>query len=106
MKTSKADIELGLASKIKDNKKSFFKYIGRMKKAPGNVGPLQDPLGNLVVVPEEKAELFNQFFTSVFLCGDWDFPAVMPDRLEGNASRPQVGEDRVRELLEGLDMFK
>ena len=29
----------------------------------------------------------------------------MPDGLEGNASRPQVGEDQVRELLEGLDVF-
>ena len=70
------------------------------------MGPLQGTLGNLVVAPEEKAELFNQFFMSVFLCRDWDFPAGMPDGLEGNASRPQVGEDRVRELLEGLDVFK
>ena len=30
----------------------------------------------------------------------------MQEGLEGNASRPQVGEDRVRELLEGLDVFK
>ena len=77
-----------------------------MKKAPGNVRPLQDPLGNLVVAPEEKADLFNQFFTSVFLGRDQDFPTVMQDELEGNASRPQVGEDQVRELLEGLDVFR
>ena len=30
----------------------------------------------------------------------------MQDGLAGNASRPQVGEDGVRELPEGLDVFK
>ncbi|XP_059581880.1 uncharacterized protein LOC109283139 [Alligator mississippiensis] len=103
---AKVDIELGLAFKIKDNKKSFFKYIGRMKKAPGNVGPLQDALGNLVVAPEEKAEPFNKFFTSAFLCRDRDSPTVFQDGLEGNASRPRVEQDQVRVLLEGLDTFK
>ena len=57
VRKAKADTEREPAPKIKDNKKSFFKYIGRMKKAPGNVGALQDSLGNLVVAPEEKADL-------------------------------------------------
>ena len=66
VKKAKEEMELGLASQIKNNKKSFFKYIGSKKKVPGNVGPLQDTLGNLVVTPDDKANMFNDFFASVF----------------------------------------
>ena len=39
VRKAKAALELILASGIKDNKKSFFKYIGT-KKSRGNIGPL------------------------------------------------------------------
>ena len=35
VRKAKAEMELGLASQIKDNKKSFFKYIGGKKEGPG-----------------------------------------------------------------------
>ena len=78
-------MELGLASQIKDNKKSFFKYIGGKKKVPGNVGPLQDALGNLVVTPDDKADMFNDFFASVFLSRDQNshLPAGPPSGPRG-----------------------
>ena len=100
-------MELGLASQIKDNKKSFFKYIAGKKKVLGNVGSLQDTLGNLFVTPDDKANLFNDFFASIFLSRDQiSTPTGTPSGPTGGAPRPRVSEDLVRELLEGLDVFK
>ncbi|XP_059581920.1 uncharacterized protein LOC132249993 [Alligator mississippiensis] len=107
VRKAKAEMELGVATWIKDNKKSFFKYIGGKKKVPGNLGPLQDMLGNLVVTPDDKASLFNDFFASIFLNRDQISPSARtPSGPRGGAPRPRVSEDLVRELLEGLDVFK
>ena len=64
-------------------------------------------LGNLVITPDDKANLFNNFFAFIFLSSDWiNTPAGTPSDPRGGAPRPRVSEDLVRELLEGLDMFK
>ena len=39
VRKAKVEMELGVPTQIKDNKKSFFKYIGGKKKVLGNVGP-------------------------------------------------------------------
>ncbi|XP_059587703.1 olfactory receptor 14A16-like, partial [Alligator mississippiensis] len=36
VRKTKAEMEMGLATRIKDNKKSFFKSVGSEKKAPGS----------------------------------------------------------------------
>ena len=86
-------MELGLATWIKDNKKSFFKYIGGKKKVPGNVGPLQNTLGNLIIAPDSKANLFNNFFASIFLSRDRVTLPLGPPQAPGEA-HPGLGSER------------
>jgi len=59
-------VELNLAKDVKDNKKSFFKYISSKRKTRDNVGPLLNEAGALVTEDAEKTELLNAFFASVF----------------------------------------
>ena len=51
---------------MKGNKKKFYRYISDKKKARKDVGPLWKENGDLVMRDMEKAEVFNDFFASVF----------------------------------------
>jgi len=62
----KFHLELNLARDIKDNKKSFFKYIISKRKARDNVGPMLREVGVLVTEDAEKAEILKAFFASPF----------------------------------------
>ncbi|GAB0202533.1 mitochondrial enolase superfamily member 1 [Grus japonensis] len=73
-------IELNLAKDVKDNKKSFYRYVSDKRRMRENVGPLQNETGDLVT--EGKGR-------------DWE-----------NAEPPTVGEDQVREYLRNLKVHK
>ena len=62
----KAQLELRLASAIKDNKKCFYKYIRNERRAKDNLHPLLDgEWGNITTKDEEKAKVHNALFASV-----------------------------------------
>ncbi|GAB0205919.1 hypothetical protein GRJ2_003057500 [Grus japonensis] len=66
VRKAKALIEISLARDVKDNKKSFYRYVSDKRRTRENVGPLQNETGDLVSQDMEKAEVFNDSFASVF----------------------------------------
>ncbi|KAJ7399008.1 hypothetical protein BTVI_119314 [Pitangus sulphuratus] len=66
IRETKAKFELNLATSVKDNKKSFYRYINSKRRGKENLHSLLDMDGNIVIKDEEKVEVFNTFFTSVF----------------------------------------
>ncbi|KFW07543.1 hypothetical protein N327_05512, partial [Fulmarus glacialis] len=66
VRKAKALIELNLARDIKGNKKSFYRYVRDKRKTREKVGPLRKEMGDLVTRDVEKAEVLNDFFTSIF----------------------------------------
>ena len=56
IRRAKAQLELHLATAIKDNKKCFHKYISSKWRDKENLHPLFDVGRNIVTKDEEKAE--------------------------------------------------
>jgi len=66
IRKAKAQLELRLATPVTDNKICFYKYINNKKRAKESLHPLLDVGGNIANKDEEKAEVLNAFFASLF----------------------------------------
>ena len=66
IRKAKAQLELNLATKVKDNNKNFYKYINSKRRARENLYPSLDAEGSLVTKDQDKVEVLNAFFASVF----------------------------------------
>ena len=104
---AKAATELQLASGIKDNKKSFFRYVGSRRKSKGNIGPLLNQMGQLTTDAQEKANELNGYFASVFHQSHGTSMPAMGQGDPGDGDPlPSINADLVKEHLEKLDTFK
>ncbi|GAB0179431.1 hypothetical protein GRJ2_000408400 [Grus japonensis] len=109
VRKAKALIESSLARDVKDNKKSFYRYVSDKRKMRENVGPLRNETGDLVTQDMEKAEVLNDFFASVFTGKCLSHTAQVTEgkgRDWENAKPPTVGEDQDREYLRNLKVHK
>ncbi|GAB0178869.1 mitochondrial enolase superfamily member 1 [Grus japonensis] len=109
VRKAKALIEINLARDVKDNKKSFYRYVSDKRRTRENVGPLRNEMGDLVTQDMEKAEVLNDFFASVFTGKCLSRAAQVTegkDRDWDNAEPPTVGEDQLREYLRNLKVHK
>jgi len=66
VKKAKRQFELNLANNIKVDRKSFFAYVRSKSKSNVNVSSIADSQGELTSDSKAKAEMLNDFFSSVF----------------------------------------
>ncbi|GAB0175988.1 mitochondrial enolase superfamily member 1 [Grus japonensis] len=109
VRKAKALTEISLDRDVKDNKKSFYKYVSDKRRTRENVGPLRNETGDLVTQDMKKAEVLNDFFASVFTGQCLSHTAQITEgkgRDWENAEPPTVGEDQVQEYLRNLKVHK
>ena len=66
---AKASVELNLARDVKNNRKEFYRYIGRSRQTKESVPPVIDEDGKVASSNMEKSEVLNKRFASVFMGG-------------------------------------
>lgn len=74
---SVARFERFVASNAKSDPKTFWSYVNSKRKAGNNIGPVKRPNGSLTSSDFETAEVFSDFFASVFSSESFvNFPFV------------------------------
>ena len=64
--------ERGISKEIKNNNKVFWRYVNSQRASKSSIPDLERPDGTKASTDEEKAEILNQQFTSVFTKEDMD----------------------------------
>jgi len=110
IRKAKAQLELRLATVVRDNKKCFYKYINNQKRAKENLHPLLDAGGNIANKDEENGLVLSAFFASIFNRQIGYFQGsqapVLEDR-EGEQNKPPIiQEEAVNDLLCHLDTYR
>ncbi|KFQ62499.1 hypothetical protein N334_03741, partial [Pelecanus crispus] len=98
VRKAKARMELNLARDVKNNKQGFYRYINQKRKVKESIPPLMNKKGELVSTDEEKAEVLNNFFASVFTGNLSPHPSQIDGPKDGEQrgkAPPTVREDHV-----------
>jgi len=109
IRKAKTKMELNLARDVKDNKKGFYRYIGRRRQAKESIPHLIKGNGKLASSGIEEAEVLSECFASVFMGGQTSHVCQDPEpRGEGERSRfcPTVIVEQVQDLLMQLIVYK
>ena len=107
IRRSKDQLEINLASTIKDNNKCFCKYVSSKRKTRESLHLLLDAGRDMATSDEEKAEVLNAFFASVFnnkICIEGTQPPQPEDR-DWENDHPTI-QEIVSDLLHHVDTHK
>ena len=109
IRKAKAQMELNLVTDTKDNKKGFYRYIGRRRQAKESVSPLMIGNGELASSDIEIAEILNECFASISTGGQASHVCQDHEPLGegvGSGFCPTVTVEQVQVLLMKLNVYK
>jgi len=93
----------------KSKNKGFYRYVSQKRKVKASVPALRNMYGTLVSTDEEKADVLNNIFASVFTgnLSPLPSPADGPqDADQRGKAPPTVKKDQVWDYLRNLNIYK
>ena len=95
--------ERNISKEIKNNNKLFWRYVNNQRTSKTSIPDLKRKDGTLTSDDQEKAELLNQQFTSVFTDEDTEnIPPFDPIPTNTKLDKVDVKISDVKKLLKGL----
>ena len=101
--------EKSITDKIRSNPKSFWKYANSKRKCKIKIGDLTADNGSIIDSDENKVDLLNSFFTSVFTKEDLSNMPTFHDRIKQKESfltNIDFSKEDVKKILHSLDISK
>ncbi|KAL8594440.1 hypothetical protein ACOMHN_018148 [Nucella lapillus] len=104
---AKRNLEATVAAEAKNNPKVFWSYVKSKTTTRSGIGDLKKENGSKTTSDQEKAELLNNFFHSVFTHED-DGPLPDPPTAEYSTTLEdfEISEEKVLKLLQTLKIHK
>ena len=107
VKNSKRQFEKQVSQKAKSEPKQFWRYVKSKVKSKPAVFNLKKDDGEFVRTDKEKAELLNNFFSSVFTTEDVrNIPNVDDKPVHSPLIDIPISETEVKKLLKDMDATK
>lgn len=104
---AKKRLEKEVAKDSKRNPKKFWSYTKDKTKTKSGVADLKKPDGSKTTTDQEKADLLNSFFESVFTVeGDNELPDPPVYKFENKLENFEITIEKVKKQLSGLNTSK
>ena len=107
LRRSKYNYEKDLATRIKTDNKLFWSYVRSKIRTKSNICQLELPDGSSTNYNQEKAEILNNYFASVFA---EEGPEALPDFEERNFAEPltniEINETKIIKTIDKLKASK
>ena len=84
IRRAKLNEEDRVAAAAKDNPKAFFAHVNSRKPVKNTIGPLKDRTGSIISTDEGMANIFNEYFASVYTEEDTSEIPIVPIVYRGN----------------------
>lgn len=105
IRKAKLNFEKKIAKNSKTNSKAFYAYIGGKRSNRSGVGPLQDEQGNIVTDSYHQAEMFNQYYASVFEPENAVMPEPLAQRDAPLLQNAIITREVVKNTIKGLKQY-
>ena len=109
VKNAKRDHQRKVARDCKSNPKTFWKYVNNSRKYKPNISPLTNDKINFVTDDKGKADMLNNFFSSVFTLENTEnVPYLTPGEKSSGflLSDLRVTQEAVQKKLRELNPYK
>ena len=106
LRKNKATYEINVAKNIKANPKKFWKFVNNKLKKKDKLGPLIGPDQEVIDTDEEKANLLNKFFASVFTYENEILPDKPIMQTDKKLCEFTISQEEVKKKLSEIDPNK
>ena len=102
-RNARVNFETRIANNVKDNPKEFWAYIKHQTSSAKGLAPLLKEDGSLALDAQDKAELLNDFFASVFTSEDTDnIPVPDPRQVESFLTDIKFTEENILQVIKDM----